>query len=144
MSDDGWEQASVSKTFITGDGCAPATPRTKLRLGPIARQNQSIPSVSHLTRRLWKSDGRSWRWGGTEGEIRAYPNKLISTISTRFLPMDPWSAPKVWLHTAATRLTRRGAGEGWRAAAFTGKDMISRQVVLFEVFAAYFQSHSDL
>lgn len=33
------------------------------------------------------------RWGVM---VSAYPNKLISTISVRFLPMDPWSSPKVW------------------------------------------------
>lgn len=42
--------------------------------------------------RLWKpGGGRSRCWGATEGEIRPYPNKLISTISTRFLPTDPRS-----------------------------------------------------
>lgn len=32
------------------------------------------------------------------GKRRAYPNKLISTISACFPPTDPRSAPKVWLH----------------------------------------------
>lgn len=106
MSDDGWEQASVSKSFITGDGCAgQAAHQTPTR----ARRCQSwpIPSVSHLTQRFWNSDGRLWHWGGTEGEIRAYPNKLISTISACFLLMDPWSSPKVWLCTVVTRTTSR-------------------------------------
>lgn len=73
---------------------APGTAHTKPSTGAHRRQSRPIPSVPHLTRRLWKSDGRLWRCG--EGESgRAYPNKLISKISARFLPMDPWSSPKV-------------------------------------------------
>lgn len=105
MSDDEWEQASVSKSFIARDGCA-GNDAHQPSTGARRCQSRPVPSVSHLTRRLCNSDGRLWRWGGTEGEIRAYPNKLISTISARFLLMDPRSCPKVWLRSVATRATR--------------------------------------
>lgn len=136
MSDDGWEQASVSKSFITGDGCA-GHGAHQTSTGAHRSRSRPIPSVSHLTRRLWKSDGLSWRWGGMEGEIRAYPNKLISTISARFLPMDPWSAPKVWLHTVVTWTT------GFRVTddeqlLLKATDMISEQVLLQGLCVEYF------
>lgn len=73
-------------------------------------QSRHISSASHLTQHLWNSDGHSWHRGRTDRDIKAYPNKLISTISARFLLIDPWSSPQVWRRTAA--------GHSWEKAAF--------------------------
>lgn len=73
---------------------APGMPHTKTQPGPVAVK--AGPSQVCPSRRLWKSDGRLCRWGVMVEGVSAYPNKLISTISIRFLPMDPWSSPKVW------------------------------------------------
>lgn len=109
-SDDGWLYASVSRILLS-------------------LVSQSEPVHPEWA---WKCLEVRWPLALLRGEMRAYPNKLISTISARFPPMDPRSAPKVWLHTMVTWMMTRRALEGWWAAATEHHGYgIMRRVLLY-------------
>lgn len=117
---------SVSKSFITGDGCAG---HTKPRPGPIAVR--AIPSVSHLTRRLWKVRRPLVALrGGKEELFQTSSLAQLALVSNRWTP-----AALLKFDFSLQRLGRRGL----RSAAKDVEQVVSRQPrILFCVLLAVF------